>query len=78
MPKQILVDGVLQLVNDTSIASTSSPDDDNLKGLLILSRGTAIILLCVYVAYLYFQVRKDSLRPYVWVLSFHLRAKSDS
>lgn len=32
------------------------PDDASLKGLLWLSRGTAIILLVVYVFYLNFQV----------------------
>lgn len=29
---------------------------DHQKGLLIISRGTAILLLVVYIAYLYFQV----------------------
>jgi Ca2+:H+ antiporter len=34
-----------------------APHDGTLKGLLVLSRGTAIILLGVYMFYLYFQVR---------------------
>lgn len=36
------------------------PQDDSLKGLLILSRGTSIILLSVYVAYLYFQLKSHA------------------
>ena len=34
-------------------------ESDGNEGLLIISRGTAIILLLVYVAYIYFQVRSD-------------------
>lgn len=36
------------------------PPDSSLKGLLILSRGTSIILFCVYLAYLFFQLRTHS------------------
>ena len=36
---------------------TSDPDEDVQKGLLIISRGTAIILLGVFVAYLVFQLK---------------------
>ncbi len=36
--------------------SAPDPQDGSLKGLLALSRGTAIILLLVYIAYLHFQV----------------------
>ena len=38
---------------------TGSPDLDPIfqKGLLQISRGTAVLLLAVYVAYLWFQVR---------------------
>lgn len=32
-------------------------DPERISGLLIISRGTAILLLGVYVAYLFFQVR---------------------
>lgn len=39
-----------------SLESPPDPQDESLKGLLVLSRGTAIILLLVYVAYLHFQV----------------------
>jgi Ca2+:H+ antiporter len=33
------------------------PNDASLHGLLLLSRGTAIILLCTYIGYLIFQLR---------------------
>jgi Ca2+:H+ antiporter len=33
------------------------PDDGGQRGLLIISRGTAILLLGVYVAYLIFQLK---------------------
>jgi Ca2+:H+ antiporter len=33
------------------------PQDNSLKGLLILSRGTSIILLTTYIAYLFFQLK---------------------
>lgn len=33
-----------------------APEDDFEPGLLVFSRGTAILLLFVYVAYLYFEV----------------------
>lgn len=36
------------------------PDDDSTTGLLIISRGTSIILLLIYVAYLYFQLRSHA------------------
>lgn len=36
------------------------PPDGSLNGLLILSRGTAIILFAVYIAYLYFQLRSHA------------------
>lgn len=37
--------------------SAPDPQDGSLKGLLALSRGTAIILLLVYIAYLHFQLK---------------------
>jgi len=36
------------------------PADNSLRGLLILSRGTAIILFAVYLAYLFFQLKSHS------------------
>jgi Ca2+:H+ antiporter len=36
------------------------PADASLRGLLILSRGTSIILFSVYLAYLFFQLRTHS------------------
>lgn len=33
-------------------------DDDTKSGLVFISRGTALLLLLVYVGYLYFQVRR--------------------
>lgn len=36
------------------------PADSSLKGLLILSRGTSIILFSVYLAYLFFQLKSHS------------------
>lgn len=36
------------------------PHDESLSGLLVLSRGTSIILLVVYIAYLYFQLKSHS------------------
>lgn len=36
------------------------PDDASLRGLLILSRGTAIILFITYIAYLVFQLKTHS------------------
>ena len=33
------------------------PDDNSLHGLLLLSRGTSIILLATYFGYLFFQLR---------------------
>ncbi|KAI0063396.1 hypothetical protein BV25DRAFT_1915306 [Artomyces pyxidatus] len=35
----------------------SDTDEQGLAGLLFISRGTAILLFCVYVAYLFFQVK---------------------
>ena len=35
----------------------TDPDDGGQRGLLIISRGTAILLLGVYVAYLIFQLK---------------------
>ena len=34
-----------------------APDDGTKPGLLLISRGTSIILLCLYLAYLWFQLR---------------------
>jgi Ca2+:H+ antiporter len=34
-----------------------NPNDGSLSGLLIISRGTAILLLFIYVAYLFFQLK---------------------
>ena len=39
-----------------SVKSQSGLDSETQNGILIISRGTAILLLGVYVAYLYFQV----------------------
>lgn len=44
----------------TSLSFNSSQPDidpERISGLLTISRGTAVLLLGVYVAYLYFQVR---------------------
>ena len=35
----------------------SDPNENTQKGLLIISRGTAILLLCLYIAYLLFQLK---------------------
>jgi Ca2+:H+ antiporter len=35
----------------------TDPDDGGQRGLLIISRGTAILLLCVYIAYVVFQLK---------------------
>jgi Ca2+:H+ antiporter len=42
---------------DVEDGDVPNPEDGSLKGLLALSRGTSIILLLVYFAYLHFQVR---------------------
>jgi len=34
-----------------------NPDDGSLQGLLTISRGTAILLLLIYIAYLFFQLK---------------------
>lgn len=49
------MDFVGSFMNDTH-GQPPAPDDGSLEGLLTISRGTAILLLIVYVAYLYFQV----------------------
>lgn len=36
------------------------PHDESLSGLLVLSRGTSIVLLLVYIAYLFFQLKSHS------------------
>ncbi|KZV87410.1 Calcium/proton exchanger [Exidia glandulosa HHB12029] len=43
----------------TSLAPPN-PDDRSLSGLLTISRGTAIILLLMYIAYLYFQLKSHA------------------
>ena len=48
------VDGKLIAMTDPLI---SDLDEDAQKGLLIISRGTAILLLGVYIAYLVFQLK---------------------
>jgi len=40
--------------------SPPDPDDSSKGGLLLISRGTAILLLLVYVAYLYFQLKSHA------------------
>jgi Ca2+:H+ antiporter len=40
--------------------NTTTPDDNAQKNILILSHGTSIILLMIYVMYLYFQLRSHS------------------
>lgn len=45
--------GLQQLLED----GAPDPPDQSLHGLLILSRGTSIILFAVYLAYLWFQLR---------------------
>ena len=37
-----------------------NPDSEDLRGLLVLSRGTAVILLATYIAYLFFQLKTHS------------------
>ncbi|KAH7107633.1 calcium/proton exchanger [Auriculariales sp. MPI-PUGE-AT-0066] len=49
---QPLMNGTLPIYDDTP----PNPQDPSLDGLLIISRGTAILLLFIYVAYLYFQL----------------------
>ncbi len=44
---------------DDGPGSPPDPQDESLKGLLVLSRGTSIILLLVYIAYLHFQVGRE-------------------
>ena len=39
---------------------TPDPVDDSLRGLLVLSRGTSIILFLTYIGYLVFQLRTHS------------------
>ncbi|KAF8965287.1 Sodium/calcium exchanger protein-domain-containing protein [Flammula alnicola] len=51
----------ITLVIPAAYQSTLDADKSNTKGLLIISRGTAIVLLLVYCAYLYFQVRRRRL-----------------
>jgi Ca2+:H+ antiporter len=46
--------GVVATMHDQMI---SDLDEDGQKGLLIISRGTALLLLGVYVAYLIFQLK---------------------
>jgi hypothetical protein len=51
-------------LNQCPIASTLSSQPDYTKsGLLIISRGTAILLLIVYIAYLFFQVYLIIMHP---------------
>ena len=46
---------VIPAAYHSSSVDRNSPDDTQ-SGLLIISRGTAILLLIVYIAYLFFQV----------------------
>ena len=49
--------GTVATMNDYNPVLYPDLDDDGQKGLLIISRGTAILLLGVYVAYLIFQLK---------------------
>ena len=53
------VDGGLVAGIDSSLLS--DPNENTQKGLLIISRGTAILLLCLYIAYLFFQLKTHAL-----------------
>lgn len=48
---------VLSMLKDDG---APDPSDDSLKGLLMLSRGTSIILLLTYIGYLIFQLKTHS------------------
>ncbi|ORY23037.1 putative Calcium:hydrogen antiporter [Naematelia encephala] len=50
-------DGTLSLF---SSEGAPDPHDKSLRGLLVLSRGTSIILLLTYIGYLFFQLRTHS------------------
>lgn len=58
-----LVDHASEIDNSSSLVGTllgkevSDLPDRSLKGLLLLSRGTSVILLLTYFGYLYFQLR---------------------
>lgn len=61
-----LVDHASEIDNGSSLVGTllgkevSDLPDRSLKGLLLLSRGTSVILLLTYFGYLYFQLRTHS------------------
>ena len=44
----------------SSLSSSSTPADETKQNILLVSHGTAIILLVLYVMYLYFQLRSHS------------------
>ncbi|KAH8827446.1 Sodium/calcium exchanger protein-domain-containing protein [Flagelloscypha sp. PMI_526] len=46
-------------VNTTGMDDSDIPDDV-FRGLLVISRGTAILLLFIYIAYLYFQLKSHA------------------
>jgi Ca2+/H+ antiporter len=47
------------IANLTMFAPTDAERGVDQAGLLVISRGTALLLLGVYVAYLFFQVRQS-------------------
>lgn len=49
--------GIKQALLSLMEDGAPDPPDSSLKGLLVLSRGTSIILFAVYLAYLFFQLR---------------------
>lgn len=61
-----LVDHASEIDNSSALVGTllgrevSDLPDRSLKGLLLLSRGTSVILLLTYFGYLYFQLRTHS------------------
>ena len=56
--------GLLSMIVPAAFSQVSAPDDEVHKGILALSRGTAIILLVVYALYVFFQLstHKEVLR----------------
>jgi Ca2+:H+ antiporter len=56
MPSDSVSNGFANLIKESAgdVSTATSP------GLLLLSRGTAIILFVVYLAYLYFQLKSHS------------------
>lgn len=50
-------------IASSSVEQIHDMDKQGQKGLLTISRGTALLLLATYVAYLIFQVRPDPFSP---------------